>query len=133
MLRILLAAIFLCAGIIHLADPELFLPVMPPAIPFPRFCILLSGIFELLGGVGLLIPQRTIQITAGWGLVLLLAAVFPANIYMAVAHVRVHNFPPAPWMAWGRLPLQPLLMLAILWTTGAWNIRPKEKERDHGK
>lgn len=128
LLRLLLAALFLAAGTIHLRVPELFLPVMPPGIPFPIPCIILSGIFELLGGLGLLVPLRPIQFLTGWGLTLLLVAVFPANIYMAVANIQVHGFPPQPWMGWARLPLQPLLIVAVLWVTQIWpGICRKEK------
>jgi uncharacterized membrane protein len=119
--RLLLAALFLFAGTVHLRHPELFLPVMPPWIPFHLPCIEISGVFELLGGVGLLIPARPIQFLAGWGLVLLLVAVFPANIYMAMANVKVHGFPSHPWMGWARLPLQPLLIVAVLWVTRTWH------------
>ena len=118
--RLLLAALFLFMGTVHLRDPELFVPVMPPWIPFHMACILISGIFELLGGGGLLIPLRPIQRLSGYGLTLLLIAVFPANIYMALADVKVHGFPAHSWMAWARLPLQPLLIVAVLWVTGAW-------------
>ena len=120
LVRLLLAALFLFAGTIHLRHPELFLPVMPPWIPFHLPCIEIIGVFELLGGGGLLIPARPIQFLAGWGLALLLVAVFPANINMAMAHVKVHGFPPQPWMGWARLPLQPLLIVAVLWVTRAW-------------
>jgi len=121
LVRLLLAALFLFAGTIHLRHPELFLPVMPPWIPFHLACIKISGVFELLGGVGLLIPVRPIQILTGWSLALLLVAVFPANIYMAMAHVKIHGFPSEPWMQWARLPLQPLLIVAVLWVTRAWH------------
>ncbi len=115
--RLLLAALFLFAGTLHLFHPALFLPVMPPWIPFHRLSIFVSGLFELLGGVGLLIPERRIQFLAGWGLALLLVAVFPANIYMAVAHVQLPGMHIEPWVAWSRLALQPLLILAVLWAT----------------
>jgi len=121
LVRLLLAALFLFAGTIHLRDPALFLPVMPPWIPFHLTCIRVSGVFELLGGVGLLIPVRRIQFLAGWGLTLLLVAVFPANIYMAMAHVQIHGFPSQPWMGWARLPFQPLLIAAVLWVTRVWH------------
>jgi uncharacterized membrane protein len=121
LVRLLLAALFLFAGTIHLRHPEFFLPVMPPWIPFHLPCIEISGVFELLGGIGLLIPARPIQLLAGWGLALLLIAVFPANLYMALAHVQVHGFPPQPWMGWARLPVQPLLIIAVLWATRAWH------------
>ena len=120
LIRILLAALFLFAGTVHLHNPEVFIPVMPPWIPLHLVCIQVSGIFELLGGFGLLIPVRKIQFLTGWGLALLLVAVFPANLYMAMAHVQIHGFPPQPWMAWARLPLQPILIAAVLWATRAW-------------
>jgi uncharacterized membrane protein len=119
--RLLLAALFLFAGTVHLRDPDLFAPVMPPWIPFHRACIIISGVFEILGGVGLLVPLRPIQFMSGWGLTLLLVAVFPANIYMAMAGVKVHGFPSHAWMAWVRLPLQPLFILGVLWVTQAWH------------
>jgi uncharacterized membrane protein len=119
-IRLLLAALFLFAGTVHLVDPRLFLPVMPPAIPLPLLCIEVSGVFELLGGIGLLIPERRIEVLTGWGLTLLLVAVFPANIYMAVDHIKVHGIPSQPWIAWARLPLQPLFIFAVLWVTRIW-------------
>ena len=118
--RILLASLFLFAGTVHLIDPALFLPLMPPWIPFPFFCIIASGVIELLGGIGLLIPNRAILILTGWMLTLLLLAIFPANLHMAMAHVQIHGIPSQPWMAWARLPLQALLILAVLWSTQAW-------------
>jgi uncharacterized membrane protein len=118
--RLLLAALFLFAGTVHLRDPKLFLQVMPPAIPFPVACILFSGVCELLGSIGLLIPWRPVQLLAGWGLTLLLIAVFPANIYMAVDNVRVNGHLIPAWLLWLRLPLQPLFMAGVLWVTGIW-------------
>jgi uncharacterized membrane protein len=118
--RILLAALFLFAGTWHLLDPQLFLPIMPPWIPQPMAGIVLSGVAEWLGGLGLLVPFREVQRAAGWGLLLLLVAVFPANIYMAAAHVQVHGFPAHNWVSWARLPVQPVLMLAVSWATGIW-------------
>jgi uncharacterized membrane protein len=119
-LRVLLSALFLFAGTVHLLDPRLFLPVMPPFIPFHLPCIIISGVCELAGGLGLLIPSRRILYWTGCGLLLLLVAVFPANIYMAVENIRIHGFPSQPWMGWARLPLQPLLMLGVSWVTHIW-------------
>jgi uncharacterized membrane protein len=125
--RILLASLFLFAGTVHLIDPALFFPLMPPWIPFPYFSIIASGVFELLGGIGLLLPNLRIRVLTGWCLTLLLLAVFPANIYMAVAHVQIHGVPSQPWMAWVRLPLQAVLILAVLWSTQAWPTTKTEK------
>jgi len=119
--RLLLAALFLFAGTLHLRHPDDFLPVMPPWIPYHLPCIIISGVFELLGGIGLLVPARAVQVLTGWGLALLLVAVFPANIYMAVAHVQLRGLDLQPWMEWTRLPFQPLLIVAVLWVTRAWH------------
>ena len=125
--RIVLAALFLTAGTIHLLKSQLFLPIMPPWIPNPLTGIIVSGIAELAGGLGLLVPVRDLQRAAGFGLLLLLVAVFPANIYMAAAHIQVHGFPSRNWMAWARLPLQPVLMFAVSWAATIWP-RPLGKD-----
>jgi uncharacterized membrane protein len=115
--RLLFAALFLFTGTVHLFDPGLFRPVMPPWIPFPRACVIVSGIAELLGAVGLLVPNSSIQQAAGLGLTLLLIAIFPANIYMATHHIRIHGFPSHSWMTWVRLPLQALFIWGVIWCT----------------
>ena len=119
--RFLLAALFFTAAMFHFFNARLFLPIMPPQIPDPLACIYLSGVAEIAGALGLLIPLRVVQSLTGWGLTLLLIAVFPANIYMAAHHVQVHGIPSHAWMAWARLPLQPLLIVLVLWVTGTWS------------
>jgi uncharacterized membrane protein len=118
--RILLAVLFLVAAFLHLAKPQFFLPIMPPWIPIPMACIIVSGVAELIGAVGLLVPILHVRRAAGWLLLLLLVAVFPANIYMAIAHVQINGLPSKEWMSWARLPLQPILMLAVSWSTMIW-------------
>jgi uncharacterized membrane protein len=118
--RILLAALFMFAAFWHLVDPQLFMPIMPPWIPAPLVGIIISGIVELVCAVALLVPIGEIQRAAGIVLLLLLVAVFPANIYMAVAHVQINGFPSNDWMSWARLPLQPILMLIVSWSTNIW-------------
>ena len=103
--RYALALLFVLAGIWHFVHPATYLRIMPPQLPQPLALVYLSGVFEVLGGLGLLLP-RTRRL-AGWGLLALLVAVFPANVYMALAHEQL-GIP--GWVAWGRLPLQrPLL------------------------
>ena len=104
--RYLLALLFVAAGIWHFVRPETYLRIMPPALPQPQLLVLLSGAAEIAGGLGLLLPAT--RRLAGWGLLALLVAVFPANIYLALAHERLGM---AGWVAWGRLPLQ----LPLLW------------------
>ena len=78
---------------------------MPPYIPSHNLMVTLSGIAEMVLGVGLLFPAtRTL---AAWGLIFLLIAIFPANVYMATSS-RFYKFP--AWLQWGRLPLQGLLI-----------------------
>ena len=103
--RYALALLFIAAGIWHFVHPATYLAIMPPPLPQPLLLVYLSGFFEVLGGAGLLFART--RRWAGWGLLALLVAVFPANVYMALAHEQL-GIP--GWVAWGRLPLQvPLL------------------------
>ena len=86
---------------------------MPPFIPAALAMVYISGSAEIAGGLGLLLPP--VRGMAGWGLVALLIAVFPANIYMAVDHVQVTANPLPAWLLWGRLALQPLMIWWVLW------------------
>ena len=108
----LLAVGFIGAGVMHFIRPRMFTQIVPPQLPAPQTLVAVSGAAEVLGGVGLLIPR--LRKAAGWGLVALLAAVFPANIYMATVAERFTSLAPA-WVLWARLPLQPLAMLWVWW------------------
>ena len=103
--RLLLALLFVGAGTWHFVRPGTYLRIMPPALPAPLLLVYLSGAAEIAGGLGLLLPAT--RRWAGWGLLALLVAVFPANGHMALVHEQL-GIP--GWVAWGRLPLQvPLL------------------------
>lgn len=112
--RLVLAALFIIAGVAHFRSPDPFAKIVPPYLPAPYVLVYVSGIFEILGGLGILVPAS--RWMAGWGLILLLIAVFPANIYMATAGIKLNGFPPAPWMAWARLPLQFVMMALVYWS-----------------
>lgn len=108
----LLAAIFCFTGTMHFVVPGVFESIVPrwlPAwMPGPRAIVFISGVAEVLGGLGLLLPAT--RVAAGWGLIALLIAVFPANVQMLV-DARAN--PAASWWVialWLRLPLQPLLI-----------------------
>ena len=103
----------MAAGVAHFRTPEPFVKIVPPYLPSPYVLVYVSGIFEVLGGLGLLVPAT--RLIAGWGLIALLLAVFPANIYMATAGVKIGGFPSQPWMAWARLPLQFVLIGLVYW------------------
>ena len=109
-----LAVLFVAAGVAHVVKPRMFEAIVPPAFPAPRALVLISGMAEVLGGLGLLVPS--VRTAAGWGLALLLVAVFPANGYMALRAERFRRIAP-PWVLWARLPLQPLLIAAVLWAS----------------
>lgn len=108
----LLALLFIAAGIFHFVRPGAYARIVPPFLPYPMVLVYISGVAEIVGGVGLLIPS--LRPWAGVWLVVLLVAVFPANIYMAVAPERA-GFGVAPVWLWLRLPLQLLLIAWVLW------------------
>jgi uncharacterized membrane protein len=115
--RILLAILFVAAGMLHFAATRVYLRIMPPYLPWHTALIYISGAAEILGGIGLLIPLT--RHTAAWGLVALLIAVMPANIYMATAHIAAPGIMGQSWAQWLRLPLQiPLIYWAWLYTRG---------------
>ena len=98
----LLAAFFVLAGINHFANPQTYVAMIPPYLPFPDVLNLISGAAEMAGGVGVLVPRH--RCAAAWGLIALLVAIFPANIHMAL-----HGLPGVvipSWVLWARLPLQ---------------------------
>ena len=77
-----LAAFFINVGVDHFVNPDFYLDIMPPAFPLHAEAVYISGFFEVLGGIGVLVPR--LRKIAGWGLFALLVAVYPANIYMAL-------------------------------------------------
>ncbi|GAB3707491.1 DoxX family protein [Spirosoma flavus] len=99
------ALLYVAAGTNHFVNPRMYLSIMPPYIPAHSLMVQLSGVAEVVLGIGLLFPQ-TRSISA-WGLILLLVAVFPANVYMATSS-RFRKFP--AWLRWLRLPLQGVLI-----------------------
>tara|TARA_Y200000002_G_scaffold73935_1_gene57940 strand:- start:98 stop:508 length:411 start_codon:yes stop_codon:yes gene_type:complete len=77
-----LAIFFIFFGIDHFINPDFYLSIMPPAFPLHKEAVYISGLFEILGGLGVLISR--FRKIAGWGLIVLLVTVYPANIYMAL-------------------------------------------------
>jgi uncharacterized membrane protein len=119
-MKYLLALLFILAGVNHFRDPEFYLRIMPPWLPWPSALHLIAGFFEFVFGVMLLIPRY--QKLAAWGLIALLLAVYPANIHMAVNH---HLYPELPMIFhWIRLPLQ-FVLIAWAW----WFTEPDEERR----
>lgn len=111
--RVLVGLFFVAAGANHFRVPQTYVGIMPPYLPYHLELVYISGVFEILGGVGLLVPwTRTFSM---WGLIALLIAVFPANIHMALNNVPFGDFQPKPWQAWARLPLQFVLIAIVYW------------------
>ncbi len=107
------------AGVLHFVAPGTFTKIVPDWLPAPKVLVLVSGFFEIAGGLGLLV--RRTRTAAAWGLAALFAAVFPANVNMAVHKIYTDN----PWILWGRLPFQGMLIAWAYWLT-----RPDIKETD---
>jgi uncharacterized membrane protein len=114
-LRIVAALAMIWIGIKHFTTPAPFVRIVPSFLPAPLALVYVSGVFEILGGIGLLVDRVHKQ--AAWGLVALYIAVFPANINMAVNDIQ----PPDPadhipsWVLWLRLPFQGLFIAWAIW------------------
>jgi uncharacterized membrane protein len=107
----LFAAIFVASGIGHFVATDTYMKIMPPYVPWHRTLVLVSGVFDVVLGVCLLVPKT--ERVAAWGLVVLLIAVFPANIYL-FQHPEITPWWIPPIAHLLRLPLQAVL---IFW---AW-------------
>ena len=114
---------YVVAGLAHLVRTDYYLPMMPAYLPAHRELVLLSGVAEVVLGIAVLIPQT--RRLAAWGVILLLIAIFPANL-----HIALHNVPlfgaaqGAGIWNWVRLPFQ-LVLIAWAW----WYTQPSEPGR----
>ena len=113
--RVVLALLFIVASSMHfISDVEL--KIIPPFLPLRREALYITGIFEIVGGIGLFIPR--FQRAAAWGLAALLVAIFPANMYHAVKNIQLGGILNSPFYHVIRLPLQAVLIWWALWCTG---------------
>jgi uncharacterized membrane protein len=110
-LRVVLAAIMIGIGVLHFAAPEPFVSIVPEVLPAKLALVKISGFFEILGGIGLLVPPA--RRAASLGLVALYLAVFPANINMVLYPELGRGIPVA--LLWARLPLQAVFIAWALW------------------
>ena len=111
LVRILFAAFFLFAGVSHFTNRAFFIAIVPPYLPRPEALVAISGVAEILLGALLIVP-RTSQL-AGWGLIALLVAVFPANIHMAMHPELYPTMSPMALVI--RLPVQGVLVALAYW------------------
>lgn len=122
-LRWLLTIFMVVAGANHFINPAPYVGMMPAEIPesWHLALVYVSGVAEALGGLGLILPAT--RRWAAWGLVVLYVAIFPANVNMAVNHLRLGTSEIPAWALWVRLPLQ---LVLILWAW--WFTRPSPKD-----
>ncbi len=114
-LRWVLTTFMVTLGALHFARPEPFVAIMPEALPAHLALVYVSGVFEILGGLGLILPRT--RRFAAWGLILLFLAVFPANINAAVNHLPMNGKVVPAWTLWARLPFQLVLVAWAYWFT----------------
>ena len=108
---IIMSIFYVSVGVNHFPTPEWFLQIVPPCLPYKLELVYISGFLEILLGVMLLIPAT--RFYAAWGLILLLIAVYPANIYLAQTNGAAMNT--TPLVAWGRLPFQFVFIALANW------------------
>lgn len=122
-LRLIMAAFYFGAGVVHLSMPEAFLPIVPGWVPFAREVVLVTGVCELAGAIGL-ITQR-FRWWAGVMLALYAVCVFPANIKHAFGDIDVPQLPSSWWYHGPRLAMQPVLVWWALFSTRVidWPLR----------
>jgi uncharacterized membrane protein len=111
---------YAAAGTMHFVAPKVYARVVPPQFPHPVALVYLSGIAEIILGIGVLIRRTRRQ--SAWGIIALLIAVFPANVHMATSDMATDAVP--DWAdsitraaMWARLPLQGVLVLWAWWYT----------------
>ena len=110
---IIMSIFYVSVGVNHFTIPEWFLQIVPPRLPYKLELVYISGFLEIIFGVMLLIPAT--RFYAAWGLILLLIAVYPANIYLAQTNGAAMNT--TPLVAWGRLPFQFVFIALAYWHT----------------
>jgi len=119
-----MGVLYVVAGVMHFVVPDVYAQIVPPVFPRPLALVYLSGVAEIVLGVGVLLPRT--RRYAAWGLVFLLVAIFPANVYMATHDVVLEGVPawasrPSDAATWARLPLQ-LVLVGWAW----WYTRPTD-------
>lgn len=112
-LRVILAVCMVVAGTLHFLVPDPFIKIVPAPLPEPAIIVYVSGIFEILGGLGLLVPP--VSRRAAWGLVAIFILVFPANLNMAFNDIHIDGVPDGWWFQAIRLPFQGVLMAWAYW------------------
>ena len=112
----LMAGFYIVAGVMHFVRPGYYVPMMPPYLPWHMLLIYLSGVAEVVLGIAVLIPS--LRSAAAWGIILLLIAIFPANLHIALHNVPVFGAAEGAGIGnWIRLPFQLVLIAWAWWYT----------------
>ena len=112
---IIMSLFYIMAGTNHFINPDWYVRIVPPILPFKTAIVYISGILEIILGSLLIFPKK--RFIAGWGLIILLVAVYPANIYVALTNGEAMDI--TPLIAWGRLPFQFVLIGLAYWHSKA--------------
>jgi len=112
---IIMSLFYIMAGTNHFISPDWYVRIVPPILPFKTAIVYISGILEIILGSLLIFPKT--RFIAGWGLIILLVAVYPANIYVALTNGEAMDI--TPLIAWGRLPFQFVLIGLAYWHSKA--------------
>jgi uncharacterized membrane protein len=111
-----MAAFYCFAGFNHLFNPDFYVAIMPPGLPNPEWLNVLSGLAEIVLGVFVLEPR--VRVLAAWGIIALLIAVFPANVYVTLENVGSEGPGTGSAIAnWVRLPFQAVFVVWAWWYT----------------
>jgi uncharacterized membrane protein len=113
--RWLLTVAMVGAGLNHFRDADTYIAMMPDVLPAKAALVYLSGVAEILGGLGLILPAT--RKLAAWGLIALLVAVFPANVNMALNELPLGGSSVPTWALWARLPMQLVFIAWAYWFT----------------
>ena len=111
-IRRLAGPFFVFAGAMHFAIPRTYRRIMPPYVPAHTAMVYASGVAEIAGGAGLMVPKR--RRLAGWWLIATMVAVFPANLHMAINHEQFSKVPGGKPALWARLPFQAVFIAWVM-------------------
>ena len=103
---------FMLAGAMHFVTPKVYRRIVPPYLPAPTTMVYASGVAEIAGGAGLMLPRH--RRWAGWWLIATLAAIFPANVHMALHADEFPQVPGGRAGLWARLPFQGVFVAWVL-------------------
>ena len=126
-LLVVMGALYIGFGFVHVTAPDKFLPIMPDWVPEPRRVVIATGVCEIAGGAGLFIPR--LRRFAGVMLAIYAVCVYPANVKHAVEHGDLPQLPHGWWYHGPRLAFQPVFVWWALFCSGVidWPFRSRRK------